>query len=98
MTQVIIENLDPSVVKKLSEQALRRGRSLQSEIKYILESVVLSTPQLADSLQLIPLEDLRRVGLKAINEASYDSREQIIELVQEVKKEIANERQFPKLQ
>lgn len=98
MTQVIIENLDPFVVKKLSEQASLRGRSLQSEIKYILETVVSSNLQLADSLPLMPLEDLRRNGQEAARKSGYDSREKIIQLVQEVKLEIANERRFSKLQ
>jgi len=37
MPQVLVRNLDHSVVKKLKEQAIRNGRSLQAELKAILE-------------------------------------------------------------
>jgi plasmid stability protein len=40
MPQVLVRNLDHSVVKKLKEQALRNGRSLQAELKAILETQV----------------------------------------------------------
>jgi plasmid stability protein len=36
----LVRNLDHSVVKKLKEQALRNGRSLQAELKAILETQV----------------------------------------------------------
>ena len=94
MTKVIIEDLDPIVVEKLEKQAALRGRSLQAELKYILESAVLPPSQ----LPLIPLEDLRQVVQKSLRESGYDYREKIVELVQEVKKEIADEREISRLQ
>ncbi len=98
MTQVIIEDIDPIVVEKLKHQAILRGRSLQAELKYILESAVLSPSQSATNLPLISLEDLQQAGQKALRESGYDSREKIIELVQEVKREMADERAVFKLQ
>jgi plasmid stability protein len=98
MPQVIIEDIDPFVVEKLKQQAVLRGRSLQAELKYILESAVSSPSQPAANLALIPLEDLQQAGQKALNESGYQSREKIVELVQEIKKEIADERAVFKLQ
>ncbi len=92
MTQVIIEDIDPIVVEKIKQQAVLRGRSLQAELKYILESAVSSPSQSAVNLALVPLEDLQQSGQKALSESGYHSREEIIKLVQEVKKEIADER------
>jgi plasmid stability protein len=92
MTKVIIADLDPIVVKKLEKQAVLRGRSLQAELKYILESSVLSPSQVVSNLPIIPLEDLQQSVQKSLRDSSYDSRDKIIELVQEVKKEIADER------
>ncbi|MEE3717442.1 hypothetical protein V2H45_11830 [Tumidithrix elongata RA019] len=93
MTKVIITDLDPIVIKKLQKQAVQRGRSLEAELKYLIESAVLNPYQFAANLPLIPLEDLQQSVQKSLKESGYDSREKIIELVQEVKKEIANERE-----
>jgi hypothetical protein len=92
MTKVIIADLDPIAVKKLEKQAVLRKRSLQAELKYILESSVLSPSQVVSNLPIIPLEDLQQSVQKSLRDSSYDSRDKIIELVQEVKKEIADER------
>lgn len=37
MAQVLVRNLDPAVVKRLKARALRHGRSLQAEVKILLE-------------------------------------------------------------
>jgi plasmid stability protein len=37
MAQILIRDLDPKVVEKLKEQAARNGRSLESELRVILE-------------------------------------------------------------
>jgi plasmid stability protein len=37
MTQVVIENLDPNVIEKLKVRAQRQGRTLEAELKVILE-------------------------------------------------------------
>ncbi len=93
MTKVIIADLDPIVVKKLEKQAVLRGRSLQAELKYILESAVVSHSQFAASLPIIPLEDLQQSVQKSLRDSGYDSKNKIIELVRGVKKEIADARE-----
>ena len=93
MTKVIIADLDPIVVKKLEKQAVLRGRSLQAELKYILESAVLSHSQVLANLPLVPLKDLQQSVEKSLRDSGYDSRDKIIGLVQEVKKEMADERE-----
>lgn len=37
MAQIIVENLDPDVIEKLEALAKKNGRSLQEELKYILQ-------------------------------------------------------------
>ena len=37
MAQIIVEDLDPVVIEKLEALAKEHGRSLQAELKYILE-------------------------------------------------------------
>lgn len=48
MAQVVIEDLEPVVIEKLEALARKHGRSLQAEVKSILETVVqgqaLNTP------------------------------------------------------
>ena len=38
MTQLVIKDLDPLIVKKLLVRAQRQGRSLEAELKAILEA------------------------------------------------------------
>ena len=97
MTKVTIADLDPIVVKKLEKQAVLLGRSLQEQLKYILESAALSPSQFGVNLQTLPLEDLQQSVQKSLRDFGYDSRDKIIDLVQEVKKEIADERENLKL-
>lgn len=40
MAQVLVDDLDPIIVEKLETLARRHGRSLQAELKYILEQAV----------------------------------------------------------
>ncbi len=91
MTRVIIKE-DPIAIVKLQEQASRQGRSLQAELKYILKSAILKPSRFAVNIPLVPLEDLRQSVQNSLTESGYDSKEKIIELLQEVKKEIADER------
>ncbi len=98
MTKVIIADLDPTVVKKLEKQAVLRGRSLQDQLKFILESAILSPSHVAASLPIIPLEDLQQSVQKSLRDFGYDSKDKILDLVREVKKEIADERENFKLQ
>ena len=37
MNQLVIENLDPNVIEKLKIRAQRQGRTLEAELKVILE-------------------------------------------------------------
>ena len=37
MAQILVENLDPTIVEKLETLAKQHGRSLQEELKYILQ-------------------------------------------------------------
>ena len=43
MAQILVRNLTARAVKRLKEQAARRGRSLQSEVKEILEREAATT-------------------------------------------------------
>ena len=97
MTKVIIADLDPMVVKKLEKQAVLLGQSLQEQLKYILESAALSPSQFEVNLHTLPLEDLQQSVQKSLRDFGYDSRDKIIDLVREVKKEIADERENIKL-
>ncbi len=40
MTRVVIEDLEPAIIEKLEALARKHGRSLQAEVKSILETVV----------------------------------------------------------
>ncbi|TYQ31546.1 hypothetical protein [Pseudanabaena sp. UWO310] len=93
MTKVVIADLDPIVIKKLERQAFLRGRSLQAELKYILELAVLSPSQVAANLPILPLEDLQQSVQKSLRDSGYNSKDKIIELVREVKREIVEERE-----
>jgi len=48
MSQLVIENLDPSVIEKLKVRAQQQGRTLAAELKAILE---------AAALEVIPSKD-----------------------------------------
>lgn len=39
MTEIIIQNIDPNALRQLEALAKRHGRSLQAEIKHILEAI-----------------------------------------------------------
>jgi plasmid stability protein len=42
MSQVLVRDLDPAVIMRLKARARRSGRSLQAELKYILEQAAMS--------------------------------------------------------
>ena len=42
MAQILVRNLDQRVVKRLKDRAKRGGRSLQSEVKSIIEQAAMS--------------------------------------------------------
>jgi arginine decarboxylase-like protein len=80
----------------LERQALLHRRSLEDQLKYILESAVLSPSQVAANLPILPLEDLQQSVQKSLRDSSCDSKDKIIELVREVKREIADKREHLK--
>ncbi len=47
MAQVLVRDLDEKVVKRLKARAVRRGRSLQVELKAILEQAARSDTDMA---------------------------------------------------
>lgn len=55
MAKILIENLDPNALKKLESLAQSHGRSLQEEVRYILEtaaeSQTLPEPQTANLVE-----------------------------------------------
>jgi antitoxin FitA len=54
MAQIIIEDLDPEAIAKLEALAKEHGRSLQSELKHILETAAQSqTDNLANEWEVI---------------------------------------------
>jgi plasmid stability protein len=46
MSQVLVRDLDPAVVERLKARAQRSGRSLQSELKLILEQAASSNAEI----------------------------------------------------
>ena len=44
MAQILIRHLDEQLIERLKKQAEREGRSVQSEVKRILEQAVLMDP------------------------------------------------------
>jgi plasmid stability protein len=64
MAQVLVRNLDEKVVRRLKKRAEQRGRSLQAEVKIILEEAAEQDHtdfwKAADSIR----ERLKRTGRK----------------------------------
>ena len=82
MTKVIIEDLDPIVVKKLEQQADRHGRSLQAELKEILLLAISdhsSTNESNSATQVDPLIGLFS-GASDLAEKSEEILQQGIQL------------------
>lgn len=53
MAQILVRNLDEEVVKRLKERAKKEGRSLQSEVKVILEQAL--------NTQMVDMKTARRL-------------------------------------
>ncbi len=47
MSQVLVRDLDPELVERLKRRASTRGRSLQAELKFILEQAARSAGDVA---------------------------------------------------
>jgi antitoxin FitA len=50
MAQILVRELKPAVVERLKRRARREGRSLQGEVKAILEQAAASDPAAARAL------------------------------------------------
>jgi plasmid stability protein len=70
MAQVLVRNLDDKVVARLKKRAKNRGRSLQAEVKTILEEAAKDVPgdfwKEADRIR----EQLKRSGRKFSDSAA----------------------------
>ncbi|TAF07416.1 MAG: hypothetical protein EAZ77_09945 [Nostocales cyanobacterium] len=90
--KIIIDNLEPNLVEKLKYQAEQNGRTLESELKLILTQAAAKIPHKYFQKQpLIPLETLAAQVKESLDNTGYDSHEKIIDLIQDVKKEMAEE-------
>ena len=47
MAQILIRNLDEATVERLKQRAAQNGRSLQAEVKMILDQAIQVDPQIA---------------------------------------------------
>ena len=90
--KIILDNLEPNLVENLRYQAEQHGRTLETELKLILTQAVTKNVQENSQEQtLIPLEILAAQVKDSLDNTGYDSHEQIINLIQDVKREIAEE-------
>lgn len=90
--KIILDNLEPNLVENLRYQAEQHGRTLETELKLILTQAV--TKNVRENFQeqtLIPLEILAAQVKESLDNQGYHSHEQIIDLVQDVKREMAEE-------
>ncbi|MTJ07764.1 hypothetical protein [Anabaena sp. UHCC 0204] len=90
--KIIIDNLEPNLVEKLKYQAEQNGRTLQSELKLILTQAAAQIQQEYFHKQpLITLETLGSQVKDSLDNAGYNEYGKIIDLIQDVKKEMAEE-------
>jgi len=66
MAQVLVRNLDEGIVQRLKRRAERQGRSLQAELRYILEHA-------AKTDRLEARRVAERIRRKLANRAHSDS-------------------------
>ena len=62
MAQVLVRNLDPSTIEKLKARAADHGRSLQAELKAILEAQVRQVTKA--EAQALAARIRQRIGLR----------------------------------
>ena len=90
--KIILDNLEPNLVENLRYQAEQHGRTLETELKLILtQAVTKNVRENSQEQTLIPLEILAAQVKDSLDNTGYDSHEQIINLIQDVKREIAEE-------
>ena len=90
--KIILDNLEPNLVQNLRYQAEQHGRTLETELKLILtQAVTKNVRENSQEQTLIPLELLAAQVKESLDNKGYHSHEQIIDLVQDVKREMAEE-------
>ena len=90
--KIILDNLEPNLVENLRYQAEQHGHTLESELKLILtQAVIKNIPENFQEQTLIPLEILAAQVKESLDNTGYNSHEQIIDLIQDVKREMAEE-------
>ena len=90
--KIILDNLEPNLVQNLRYQAEQHGRTLETELKLILtQAVTKNVRENSQEQTLIPLEILAAQVKDSLDNTGYNSHEQIINLIQDVKREIAEE-------
>jgi plasmid stability protein len=90
--KIILDNLEPNLVENLRYQAEQHGRTLETELKLILtQAVTKNVRENSQEQTLIPLEILAAQVKESLDNKGYHSHEQIIDLVQDVKREMAEE-------
>jgi plasmid stability protein len=90
--KIILDNLEPNLVQNLRYQAEQHGRTLETELKLILtQAVTKNVRENSQEQTLIPLEILAAQVKESLDNKGYHSHEQIIDLVQDVKREMAEE-------
>ncbi len=58
MAQVLVRDLENDVVDKLKERAKRQGRSLEAELRLILNQAAIDTSRTRDAL---PIEEIQKM-------------------------------------
>lgn len=53
MAEIVIENLEPLVIERLEARARQRGRTLQAELKQILEEASQDKCSIGDELEIL---------------------------------------------
>jgi hypothetical protein len=90
--KIILDNLEPNLLESLRYQAEQNGHTLELELKLILkQAVTKNQPEIFQQQTLIPLEILAAQVKESLDKTEYNSHEQIIDLIQDVKREIAEE-------
>ncbi|MEA5554232.1 hypothetical protein VB713_25170 [Anabaena cylindrica UHCC 0172] len=90
--KIIIDDLEPNLVEKLKYQAEQNGRTLEAEMKLILTQAAVKSPhQYFHNQPLLPLETLATQVKESLDNTGYNSSEKIIDLIQDVKREMAEE-------
>ncbi len=72
MSQIVIDDVDPKLVHRLAQRAASTGRSVEEEVKHLLEDSVGLTPNPA-------IEEARRIRARSGGRTLSDSAELIRE-------------------